>query len=507
MDTNGRPQLDYTHKDYASLRDAMLALASEKLPTWTDHSPNDLGIVLLELFAFMGDQLFYYQDRIANESYLDTAVERRSVLNLLRLIGYELRPPQSASVDLTLLFALDAPSPVQIDTGTQFQTAAGVTGTPVNFAYLRKSLTLNLGMLQKKIHTDNKTYWVLDKLPAVQINARINAEILGSSTGESAQRFPLASTPLIDETLVVTIDEGAGPQVWQQQRTLLHSGSADPHFIVRRDENNIPYIEFGDNQYGKIPRRGRNNIRADYFTGGGPKGNVPSRSITKAVTPIAGLAFLYNDKEASGGAEAESAAEGAARGPELYRSMGRAVTTGDYEVLAREFGVGKARARAGAWNRVDLFVAPAGGGMPSDTLKDDLRAYFEDKRILTSFVEIHDPVPKLVYIKGQLEVEAYFYTEQVQQRVEAGVSTLLAFDRVDFGDRLYVSKIYEVIESIDGVRSVNISHFTLNDPARTGLEQDLPLNGSLRFDWNELPVAGYTKGISLDSVTGGRRAN
>src|SRR4051812_39724622 len=103
-----RPQIDYTNKDYASLLAALLELASEKLPEWTDKSPNDLGVMLLELFAAMGDSLFYNQDRIAGESFLETAVERRSVVQLLRLIGYELSPPLAASADLTLLFQRDA---------------------------------------------------------------------------------------------------------------------------------------------------------------------------------------------------------------------------------------------------------------------------------------------------------------------------------------------------------------------------------------------------------------
>ena len=94
MTQNIQRQIDYTKKDYPSLRDELLALARERLPEWTDHSPNDLGVVLVELFSHLGDIFLYYQDRIANESYLDTAVERLSVINLLRLIGYELRPPQ-----------------------------------------------------------------------------------------------------------------------------------------------------------------------------------------------------------------------------------------------------------------------------------------------------------------------------------------------------------------------------------------------------------------------------
>src|SRR5690606_30527764 len=142
-----------------------------------------------------------------------------------------------------------------------------------------------------------------------------------------------------------------------------------------------------DDKYGKIPRRGRNNIVASYRTGGGEKGNVPPLTITEVVTGVDGLELVLNAGPAAGGAEAEPSGEAAVRAPHLFRAMGRAVTGGDYEAHAHEFGVGKARARAAGWNRIDLFVAPAGGGLPTDTLKEDLRTYFEDKRIMTSLVE------------------------------------------------------------------------------------------------------------------------
>src|SRR5712691_963526 len=103
------PTIDYTNKDFQSLRRAMLELARYRLPEWTDQSPSDLGVLLVELFAYMGDVILYYQDRIANESFPRTAVERRSVVNLMRLIGYELSPPAAASVELTLVFSAPGP--------------------------------------------------------------------------------------------------------------------------------------------------------------------------------------------------------------------------------------------------------------------------------------------------------------------------------------------------------------------------------------------------------------
>src|SRR5271170_2531854 len=121
------PAIDYTNKDFQSLRQAMLALAQYRLPEWTDQSPTDLGMLLVDLFAYMGDVILYYQDRIANESFLPTAVERRSVLNALRLIGYELAPPTPATTELTLFFnppPSGSSSSVTIPQGLAFASTA-----------------------------------------------------------------------------------------------------------------------------------------------------------------------------------------------------------------------------------------------------------------------------------------------------------------------------------------------------------------------------------------------
>src|SRR5262245_8920351 len=127
---------DYTNRDYDSLLASLLDTAAVKLPEWTDRSENDIGRLLLELFAQVGDVLLYYQDRIANEAFLSTAVERRSVIDLLGLIGYTLGTPAPASVELTLTAQNDASTPVQVQPGARFATAA-VPGKPaVEFSYL-----------------------------------------------------------------------------------------------------------------------------------------------------------------------------------------------------------------------------------------------------------------------------------------------------------------------------------------------------------------------------------
>jgi hypothetical protein len=82
------PEIDYLAKDYASFRQLMLDRMSLVLPGWKERNAADLGIVLVELLAYVGDHLSYRQDAVATEAYLGTARRRVSVRRHARLLDY-----------------------------------------------------------------------------------------------------------------------------------------------------------------------------------------------------------------------------------------------------------------------------------------------------------------------------------------------------------------------------------------------------------------------------------
>ena len=90
------PLLDYLAKDYASFRRLMLDLLPTLNPEWLERNPSDLGMALVELLAYTGDHLSYYQDAVANEGYLDTVRTRISARRLVRLIDYRMHDGRNA---------------------------------------------------------------------------------------------------------------------------------------------------------------------------------------------------------------------------------------------------------------------------------------------------------------------------------------------------------------------------------------------------------------------------
>ncbi len=112
--------IDYLAKDYDSFLRGMLDLIPSRLPGWTTRTEADLGMALLELFAYVADQLSYYQDRVANEGFLRTAVEYESVRRLLSLIDYQMSPGVAAQV----LLEVTTTSPKAVLAGFQVTTKA-----------------------------------------------------------------------------------------------------------------------------------------------------------------------------------------------------------------------------------------------------------------------------------------------------------------------------------------------------------------------------------------------
>lgn len=513
------PAIDYTNKDFASLRRAMLDLARYRLPEWTDQSPADLGMLLVDLFAYMGDVVLYYQDRIANESFLQTATERRSVMHLLRLIGYELTPPVPASTELTLVFKappLGGSPIVNVPHGAQFLSKP-VGATPAQtFEYLGEDLTIDVSSDQVARRTDGKRVYAGPGLPVLQ-SRDAGTEVLGSSTGEPNLAFLISQSPVILDTLVVEVDEGAGWVRWDRRASLLYDLGADGRvsfsgpdardYYVQFDENDRCFVLFGDGTYGRRPPLGANNVRASYHVGGGVGGNVPANAIVQAKTPIALLDSVTNPQPAAGGADHEDQNHAVRFAPLAYRSGQRAVTLADYIALALQAGgVAKVRAASPSWNGIQLFVAPEGDSCRSvpESMRQRLLAFFEDKRMAGTTVEIIDATCVPIDIAIDVIRDARYVKDAVQRAVDGAVRDLLAFANVDFGKALYVSDVYRAVENVPGVAAMLITQMKRHvSPDRVLLQKVSYVSSLGQFRLAGLAPAAT---VQLDIDTDGRLA-
>lgn len=138
--------VDYTTRDFCSIRQALLDFASQRYPEWKDRLEADMGMVLAEVMSALGDEMSYAQDRIAREAYLETASQRRSLRNLGRLVDYE---PADGKGAFTWLDVQVTPGSgaQQILAGTKVWEANRRVVFEVGYGLADQGPNLHLGMM------------------------------------------------------------------------------------------------------------------------------------------------------------------------------------------------------------------------------------------------------------------------------------------------------------------------------------------------------------------------
>ena len=133
------PAISYRVGTYSSFLQTMIAaLSSANVPALSGlrtRDSSDFSIALVDAWSEVLDILTFYTERLANEAYLGTAVQARSVFELVKLVGYTPSPGVSASTTLvfTLATSPGSPATVPIPQGTRVQSVPGPGQTPQVF--------------------------------------------------------------------------------------------------------------------------------------------------------------------------------------------------------------------------------------------------------------------------------------------------------------------------------------------------------------------------------------
>lgn len=94
--------VDYLARDFVSLRNALVDFAAQRYPQWQLPREADVGMMLTEILAAVGDELGYVQERLHREAGFDEATERRTLRNKARLVDREIHDGRMASTLIEL---------------------------------------------------------------------------------------------------------------------------------------------------------------------------------------------------------------------------------------------------------------------------------------------------------------------------------------------------------------------------------------------------------------------
>ena len=474
--------IDYTSKDWTSLVQSMLTYAGTAFPDWNTSSEGDFGVMMVELFAYMGDILSYYGDRISQEAYLPTATQRQSLLNISQTLGYI--PANGSPASGTVTFATDTIGPpVTVPQGTQVASsfAAGTTGAPAIFETQAQVVVPGDG--------GSASVLVLQGVTESLIS-------IGVSDGTPGQALVLPQLGVIDGTVQIFVEgTGDAPVQWTQVDYLIDSGAEDTVFQSVTDQAGATTIVFGDGVNGLIPPLAM-AISATYRIGIGSAGNLPAGAVAIIVDAIDGVSIpllednVTPDSSAMlGGSDPETNDQIRANAPASYRAQYRAVSTEDFADLVLNVpGVLMSTAVANHNTSVSLYVLGPNYGQPGPALIDSILTYFEGKTVAGVTVSVVDPSIILIDIGSsgnpvQVFVQPTYSQAVVQANITASLQAFLSPPNVGFGQLINVSDIYNVIIPVPGVQYAIVPVFTREDVRQAG-------NASIQLRPTEVPSAG-----------------
>jgi predicted phage baseplate assembly protein len=315
----------------------------------------------------------------------------------------------------------------------------------------------------------------------------VEGEVIGVSEGVAGQRFPLGRTPVVPsgEPVVLEVaDEVEGWQEWTEVSDFAASGPGDRVFSLDPVAGELvlgPVVRMPDGsllQYGAVPAKGSVLRLRRYFCGGGRSGNVSARAIRVLKRSVPFVSRVENRAPATGGMDGETMEEAKVRGPILMRTLGRAVTVEDYEVLAREAAPEAARVKAvpasgeedagGVRVLVVPSVADDGTGrlsfeqlVPPAELLSHVATYLDSRRTIGARVVVEPPAYQGVTVVARLRIRPWADSGRL---VRTALDALYAYlhpltGGLDgtgwaFGRPVHMGEIYALLQRLPGTEMV-----------------------------------------------------
>lgn len=454
------PKIDRSAYDFITIRQDLITFLQAKFPNdFTDFTESQLGIILLELFAHVGDSMSFKEDRVANEVFLSTCTERDSAVKISRLIGFRPTTATAAQVQLVInnqqAFGFDA----TVLKGTKIKVGGLTFEIDNNF-------TLPAGDT------------VADPGPTASEGETIVDNFIGDGT--TFQTYVLTRNPLILGTLEVRVNS----ILFSEIDALVLAGGTNV-YTLRTDGEDRGTVQFGDGVNGVSPASG-SSIQVTYRVGGGTEGNISSGAIKQNVSAILTTTalvqvFVQNNESATGGSNRQSLDSIKFFAPRVLKTHGNAVTLEDYDALAGAFSdpIHGAIARAKAYrvpgntncraNEINVFVLAVDSNqdfVPAGTaLKQSLLTYLNDRRVLNQDIFIVDGRVKNINLQIDVTVSLQQREPQaIKDEITAKMTAFFQDVTTTFGDIFYVSRLYDLIQEVPGVL-----HNLIQDPVYPGV--------------------------------------
>lgn len=332
----------------------------------------------------------------------------------------------------------------------------------------------------------------------------VRDEDLGVAEGVPGQRFTLHTTPVLSTEepakLVVSGPSGLNGvptwTTWSQVADFASSGPDDLHFVI---DGTLGEVRFGPairqqdgslRRYGAVPPKDAYVRMIEYRSGGGQIGNVAPGALRIMKSSFPFVSTVENRRGAIGGVDGEDIENAKVRGPIRLRTRGRAVTTEDFEHIAREAApnIGRVKAvaagdgaQAGAVRLLVVPALPSAEGRvkfdqlaPESTLLEAITRRLEECRVIGTRIAVEPPGYRGITVEATLRPSIGSNPNRLKADAERALYEYLhpitgGPERTGwpFGRPVTIGEIYSVLQRVPGAEVVD-SVYLFATNAETG---------------------------------------
>jgi len=472
--------------------------------------------VILDLLAYNTHYQAFYANMAANESFLDSAVMRQSVVSLAKHLNYTPRSKKAAKIDVDIILENDGgiesnftrqviQGKVFIEKGQIFR-GRDVDGKTVNFVNMDT---------YKAVRRNNRN--IVQNVALYQGNLK-QVSYVANTQGGTEARFTIPDMNVDIDTLSVLVQrsqaDGTGSnQLWTRSTDINKLDSTTTAFFVQEGRDGMWEVYFGDGSVGKAVENG-NIVTLRYIVTTGSAGNgigFDESEFNRAITSSDSRILEVQIKKDSnnkvltsyGGKDSEDIESIRFYAPRNYQAQDRAVTNDDYRaLLGREYS-GRADSffiwggeenDPPEYGKVFISIKPKVGTRLSIAEKQAIeKSVLGERNLVTITPEVVDPdilyiVPSVTLYYDELK------TNLNKEGIESRIVSLIKVFGTDylglFNKNFRMSKFSSIIDGSSPAINSNTSEISLSKKFEPSIGRAAPY--TIKFD-NPLlhPVDGY----------------
>ena len=456
-----RRNTDTVAKDYDSIIQSLIEFATSEFGeqtsanrVWTNFNVSSFSRNWAEIVAYVGDQLSFYLDVQANQSYLETATIPAYVLRIAQQAGWEVPTQQSSSgkVTFTTTGPYTIPRLTRVRSGNvQFFTTREIQG---------------------------------NQAEQVTVEAIQGRQVTENFSAEGSQNEPV----ILNEPNIIIDLNNANPELrspivrvngntYDVKITPVQSSPID--LVVVRDllPDGRTRLTFGDGIFGRrlTPNE---SIQVIYRVGGGTQGNLEPNEIDTLVDNLANVESVTNESRFTGGSDELSLKEIKARIPLFQQTTSGAITLADFSnILVANFPQvlisNSAVNTVDSGIDIDVFVIPQGEAVTNITnnvtLFNTLNDFLERNKVVGArfVIKNGEQVELLIDIEVFLNQDAS--RSAVESEIREQLSTLYNLrvggtdgSGLKFAQTLRLGDLFDVLKNIQEIERFDVRKFTIS---------------------------------------------